>query len=188
MDNTFGGIEKRLHDEGFEVKHLHRDTRHDWGDDSGYIVSISEKNDKIYLHVLQVNYNIGVDSHILDESDKRFENGCTIEDHADFIICDSMEDAQNKVNEFVAILDKCVEEELRDWGLIEEVLESDGGYDDFPSEALLDELRKLPESYHNFIDISLFAYSEYEQDKEALLNLTNSEYKQNFTDEDPREY
>ena len=39
-DNVYGAIERQLRDENFNVKHLMRDFRGDWGDDGGYLVTV----------------------------------------------------------------------------------------------------------------------------------------------------
>jgi hypothetical protein len=37
-DNVYGAIERQLRDNNFEVLHLMRDSRGDWGDDGGYLI------------------------------------------------------------------------------------------------------------------------------------------------------
>lgn len=179
-DNVYGAIERQLRDENFNVKHLMRDHRGDWGDDGGYIVSVSEKNDKIYLHIISVNYNVSTSSNVLDEFDQRILDGKDKEaDIQDYIICESIDGAQIKINEFVARLEKVVQ-----------LIEQD---DYFFAHGYVDDNEDVPEGfenldnyYLNMLAVCWFPFSEYAQDKATLLSLTNTQYVPDY--EDPEEY
>ena len=181
-DNVYGAIERQLRDENFNVKHLMRDFRGDWGDDGGYLVSISEKNGKVYLHIIAVNYNVSIDSNVLDENYHSILDGSQKEtDIQDYIICESIEDAQTKVNEFVDRLKQVV-------ALIEE----DDNYF-FESGYINDEeevppgFEGLEKYYLNMLASCWFSFSEYTQkDEPILLSLTKTEYVPDYTD--PEEY
>jgi len=180
-DNVYGAIERQLRDEGFDVKHLMRDFRGDWGDDGGYIVSVSSKNAKFYLHIISVNYNVSIDSNVLDELDRRILDGSEIEtDIQDYIICQSIEDAQHKINEFVDNLKKVVELVENDNYFFESGYISD-------EEATPEGFEKYEKFYLNMLALCWFSFSEYtKQDEYNLLNLTKTEYVADYTD--PEEY
>jgi hypothetical protein len=160
-DNVYGAIERRLRDEQFKVLHLHRDTRGDWGDDGGYIVSISSKNDKYYVHILEVNYNYDVSTHILDESDER-DSDTT---HTNYIACHSLEMAQAIVDGFVTNLDKCIAAGVGQ------------------GECITNEIvNHLCFGFRKMLDVMIFPYSKYPQDREQLLKLTKIPYIPDYTD------
>ena len=178
-DNVYGAIERQLRDENFDVKHLMRDSGGDWADDGGYLISISEKNDKIYLHIIRVNYNGYIDSNVLDENDHRITNGSRKEsDIQDYIKCTSIEDAQTKLNKFVDLLDITLTDDVS-WYF-------ENGYIDHDDDK--------PEGFETFDNYYLemlcacwFPFSEYHEiDAPILRNLTNIEYVADYTD--PTEY
>lgn len=175
-DNVYGAIERRLRDENFNVKHLYRDFREDWGDDGGYLIAVSKKNGKYYLHILDVNYNVKVWCHILDESDHRLIDGSANKmEHVDYIVCESLEEVQKEIVKFIDLLDFTI------------------GFDEhfstyhYEIEDLPKELRGLGKYYLNMLEYCAFSYSEYrDKDRAAILNLLNTEYKPDYSD--PGEY
>ena len=182
-DNVHGAIERRLRDEGFQVKHLYRDAREDWGDDGGYLISVSVKNDQYYLHILEVNYNCTVGIHVLEESDKRLKDGsCNILEHKDYIICDSTQEVQKELERLVKYLDLAIQ--LEEQG---SYFFCSGYFDEENDESLPEELRKLQMYYKKIIGVCTFSYSEFRHvDKPAILNLLNTKYVPNYLD--PEEY
>lgn len=179
IDNTYKAIEIRLRDEKFKVHHLYRDFRGDWGDDGGYIVAICEKKGIIYLHILAVNYNADVSCHILEKDDERVGN-LGEREFLDYFICESVEDAQRKINEFITHLEVVVEE-----------VANDRYY--FGNGILYPEDEPVPEYFKDFsfqylsmLAIVHFSYSEYTSiDKPNLLNLTKTPYVPNYESDDP---
>jgi hypothetical protein len=180
-DNVYGAIERQLRDENFKVKHLMRDSRGDWADDGGWLISISEKNDKIYLHVIGVNYNSSVGVNVLDEMDYRIvEDGQDENKIADYIICESIADAQEKLNAFVVLVERAYE-----------MIENDESY--FFENGYFERAEDVPygfvglDSYYlSMISHCWFSMSEYTNDADKLRNLTNIEYVPDYTD--PEEY
>lgn len=165
---TYGPMEQLLN-EKFEVLHLFRDTRHDWGDDGGYLVSISKKEDLYYLHILQINYNGDLNYDVLDEED--WEN---VEDkeHAfkDYFTFGTIEEAQGKIIELCKDLDRILEE------YEDHYLWDDDSFDQF-------EWKTWTKLEKQCLAAMAFPYSEYSRDKIVLTNLINYEYKYNETDE-----
>jgi len=181
-DNVYGAIERQLRDENFKVKHLMRDDRGDWGDDSGYLISVSEKNDKVYLHIIGVNYNLSIDSNVLDETYKAIVDGSQKpSDIKDYIICDSIEDAQVKINTFVDLLHKIT------WQI-----DYDESY--FFSNGYINDDEQRPKGFEGFDNYYLsmlskcwYSFSEcWAKDDDILHNLTTTEYVPDYTD--PEEY
>ncbi len=93
---THLAIENLINDEGFEILHLYRDHGHDDCDDAGWIVSISKKNDKYYLHILMTSYNYELKTIVLDEESLAL---CGEGAFGDFFAYDSVEKCQAKLNE-----------------------------------------------------------------------------------------
>ena len=54
----YGSLEAYIKLMGFDIKHLIRDAREDWGDDGGYIVCVSKKGRLWYTHFIYVSYNL----------------------------------------------------------------------------------------------------------------------------------
>lgn len=181
--NDYRNTKLLLEKEEFKVLHLFEDTRGDWGDDGGFMVVIAEKNEKIYLHILGINYNSPVKSHNLDE-----EAVLTIGGFPDFIICETVEDAQGIVNKFVSILDYFLT--LKD-------------EDDFYGESAEEFMDELNDDTHNaaseiafissrinsdtpmetlseFLYVCFFPYSEFADngDRNGLLTLTETNFEQ----------
>ena len=71
IDNTYSPYELNLILNGFSVKHVHRDFRGDWGDDGGHIVVVASKNEKWYVFVSFISYNVSVCG--LEKSYKEFD-------------------------------------------------------------------------------------------------------------------
>lgn len=94
-DVTYGAVEAMLFKRGFSVKKLVRDRRGDWGDDGGYIVSISERKGVWYVHLIEINYNFTLESIVFDQADfnnyvrKYGANSCT----PDFVTFSSFKEA-----------------------------------------------------------------------------------------------
>jgi hypothetical protein len=175
-DKTYGAIERQLQDNNFEVLHLMRDTRGDWGDDGGYIVSMSKKNDIVYLHIIQVNYNLTIHENILDE--EQWEESTHPDSYPDFFAFSSVEDAQLKLNEFVKYLNKAVwlEEEMQNYYFKAGYIEKDW--------EIPDGFQHLDNQYLSMIAICVNAYGDYmTQDQEKLLNLSKTPYVPDFSDD-----
>jgi len=178
-DNVYGAIERQLRDEKFKVKHLMRDERGDWGDDGGYIISISEKNDKTYLHIIHVNYNVKIDVNVLDETYPHLKEGEKLEDVADFIICHSIEDAQNTLNKLVD-----------DLKVVIDLVENKDNY--YFNNGWIDETEEKPQyfngyakCYLNMLASCYFSFSEYiEWDEPKLRTLTKTPYIADYNDPD----
>ena len=166
MDCDYGNVEKVLNDR-FKVHHLFRDTRHDSGDDSGYIVAISEKHEQFYLHIIPICVEGNIENLCLDEIEL-IQNG----GFADYVLCDSIEDAQLKLNLIIQKLDT--------------YLESEGDFAQYADEIqdFFGETMSLTDAEH--LAAIMFPYSEYSQDKIALLNLSNTTYTPNFDNTDNR--
>lgn len=171
QDRKFGAVEHLLNKK-FEVLHLHRDTRHDWGDDGGYIVAICKKDHLFYLHVIEVNYNVELRGLVLDEDD--WEK-CKDQEGAfkDFLTFNTIEDAQEKIISICDDLDYIIKED-------EDVcLWDKDAFDKYEKE--------YTEYEKDCLRAMMSPYREYSQDKTILHNLIKTTYKPNFTDEDNRE-
>jgi len=169
---TFGPVEHLLNKK-FEVLHLHRDTRHDWGDDGGYLVSISKKDNLFYLHIVQINYNGNLEGMVLDEDD--WEK-CKNQEEAfkDYFRFSTLEETQEKLIALCDDLDYIIETDEDDG----QCLWDDDCFDQFD--------RTWTAYEKDCLRAMSFAYGEYKQDKVILHNLTKTKYKPNFTDEDDR--
>lgn len=168
----YGAVEKLLNSR-FEVLHLHRDTRHDWGDDGGYIVAICKKKDLFYLHVIDINYNLALEGLILDEDDwDKYKN--EKDAFRDYMIFKTKEEVQEKLISICNELDSILAEEKFSSCL----------WDDIDSDKYKKEYTDYDKSC---LRVMIFAYSEYEQDKIILNNLSKTKYKPNFSDKDERE-
>lgn len=149
----------------FIVHHLFRDTRHDDGDDAGYIVAICEANDIFYLHIIEVCQYNQLDNTCLSKAELEERGG-----FPDYIICDSVEDAQLKLNKLLDLLDKFHKED------------GDSSRD---SEAFLRHLKDISDDEAEWLSVLSFPYSEFPQDRIALLKLSKTEYVPDF---DNREF
>lgn len=178
IDCRYGNVEKILNKK-FKVHHLYRDFRHDDGDDAGYLVAICEKDGKFYLHIILICQYSNALCLMLEQKDmdkwfKKYPEDTTGL-HAcmpDFIECTSIEDAQNRLNDIMALIDQVLEKEgyyFRDWDEFHEFFKG-----------------KISRETATFLASMLFSYSEYKQDKAALLDLKNRPYTPNFSNKDPR--
>ena len=75
LEVTYGSVEAKLNQQGFDIKWLIRDVRHDWGDDGGFLISSSKKDNKFYLHVINVNYNEDIKGLLLEPHDRLLGEG-----------------------------------------------------------------------------------------------------------------
>lgn len=179
-DNVYGAIERRLRDENFEVLHLHRDSRGDWGDDGGYIISISKKREMIYLHILQVNYNVNVSIHILEPTDQQrfIKNNCKI--YNDYLLFHSVEDAQKEIDIFLNYLDQAILLEEK------EIYYFTSGYVDKNWE-IPEGFQDLSYQYLSMLSTCYSAYGDYsDKERKALSNLSKTQYTPDYSD--PKQY
>ena len=160
MNCDYGNVEKVLNDE-FKVHHLFRDTRGDSGDDGGYIVAISEKSEKFYLHIIPICQFCEIEFLNIDETWSADNTG-----FPDFIECNSIKDAQQKLNGIIKNLDHYLTEN-NDYSR-----DADEIYDFFEG--------NISKTEAEYLATIMFPYSEYEQDKETLLNLSKTSYVPNF--------
>ena len=162
---------------GFKVLHLHRDSKRDYGDETGYIISISEKNDKVYLHILEVCCYNDLKHYCLEESDILNESFVP-----DYKIFDTVEDVQ-------AYLDKLVIFMANGFEQFDYFLEDNSLYN--ISKLNEDKHKETVEDYKDIglidIDMLRFAFTmrlpfeEYmENEKEAINNLSKIPYKPNY--------
>lgn len=169
-DNVYSNVEKLLLLKGFEVRTIMRDLRGDSGDDGGYLISISKKEDLYYLHILAINYNNSLHTHCLDEDDWKEEKSNDLDNSnrafKDFLIFQTLDDIQDYLNEFVSDMDRILEDDEDSYETFwypEEVKEK---YPEFTRQRI------------GFLAACLFAYSEFgtlhdgeSGDRKRILNL-----------------
>lgn len=103
--NNYINTERHLKDKGFKILYLIRDTRGDWGDDGGYIISVSKKDEDIYLHVLEINHNHEVSMHVLSDDDVFPNPEIHYDENADYFICGNLEYAKSLVQKLLSDID-----------------------------------------------------------------------------------
>ena len=177
LQSTYGACEASLKSSGFKVLHFIRDERGDWGDDGGYIVAISQKADKSYLHILEVNHNINVSEHILDEqASKKYVDDAFNKDRFDDFVVLPMQKIQAYLYRLTSYLNylsaiKIDDEDIVGWDA-NEVLEED---------PLLKDLLK---DFDFSLKTLLFMLPAYIEDKATnmmnLFNLQNNIYVPNY--------
>lgn len=106
---TYGSTEFMLKLKGFNVKHLIRDYRGDWGDwgdDGGWIIAISSKNNKWYAHIIEINYNYELSDVVFDNDIVHIDN--------DFIMFDTYNESIEYIKTFTNKLSNDMLSTLRD--------------------------------------------------------------------------
>lgn len=105
ISSTYDNLEKYLYYKEFNVLSLFKDSGNNDGDDGGYIISISKKDEKFYLHILEANYNGKLKYYNLDNNE--VEEKC-------FYIFSESKQLEIFLNKFVDDLEYCVNEEKKD--------------------------------------------------------------------------
>lgn len=74
LDATHAAVEALLMVNGFDIQYSLRDSAEDWGDDGGFVITLSKKDSKFYVHILEVNYNFTLDSVSLEDTSEVFKS------------------------------------------------------------------------------------------------------------------
>lgn len=172
-------------DKNFKIHRTVCDMHRNQWDEMGYRIFISEdKKGIIYLHILGITYNRDLYSCILDEEEyqKHFEND--FDTTRDFIICDSIEDAQKKLVAFCDDMDKLYEydEDMYLWDLWEEYIsykEVKDNIDELLGHVMTKDMCEMYSSLS-------FAYSqEPEIERRTMVNILDSKNtKLDYEEED----
>lgn len=110
MESTFKGLEMNLHWNGFNLKNIIK--AGDEGDDGGFFISLSERNDKLFLHIFYVSAYSDLSCVVVSE--EQF-NGSGF---PDFVCFDTIEEVDEYLAKFIKNLDELVKEYVRqdiDW-------------------------------------------------------------------------
>lgn len=147
---------------GFELINVVRDSRGDWGDDGGYLISLSKKNDFYYLHIFAINYNGEVKTHWIEDDSFPNDDG----GFKDFIKSDNLEVIDKYIHRFI----KCLNENI-------EIISEEGLYD---IDDIKTHCKDIPDDILPYIGLMESSYSEYKKiDEKRILNITKvdmSEY------------
>jgi hypothetical protein len=103
---TYANILNYWYSKGFEPINYMFDSRGDDGDDGGYAVLFSQKNNKFYLHILWINYNGELQSLNMTEED------CKTGDSRipDFFSSPELSELEQELKNFTDLLFKVIEE------------------------------------------------------------------------------
>lgn len=162
-DNVFGAVERLLKAKGFTVKNLIRDIKEDWGDDGGFIVSISTKKNDIYLHILSINYNSDTSIHVL-EYDEGWKTGILNDSSPDYIICKDVKEVYDLLKQLSMIVKNFRED-----------------YDDEDAELA----RIAANSPFNIDMLSALykgGFDDYEKNSQLIARLLTTPYYAQFSD------
>jgi hypothetical protein len=186
IDCRYGNVEKLLN-KRFKVHHLYRDFRHDDGDDAGYLVAIcQDKKDtcKFYLHIILICQYTNALNLMLNQADmdawfaKHPEDKDSARRDAcmpDFIECDSIEDAQKRLNGILKLIDNVIESDNGDW------FRDWGEFHSFYKGLITRETA-------TFLSTMFFPYSEYPEDRMQLSKLSTIPYVRSYDNKDIREW
>lgn len=168
--------------QNFKVHRSLADLRHDEGDDSGFHVAISEdKEGTIFLQIVMISYNGSIYDICLCEEDyqslidsKRYNNVLR-----DFIVCDSIEDAQSRLSSICDDMKKFYEydEDMYFWDLWDEY-SVDNGFKEIIDKVLGHDMSEEMCGFYCSLSTSYFEYLE-EEDK-ALRDILNPKYEKYY--------
>lgn len=176
LSATYGAAEAMLKVFGFNVISLVRDIRGNPCD--GYIVSLSEKGKKIYLHFLEITQEMKVGQYVIEGS----RNAIGEDKFKDYEIFDSISEARNYLEVFIDCLDTFVlltDEDGNDV-LRTSLEELKNHYPEIMNEV--DEIvAKIGEERFNSIVFMSFPFYEFRRrNTERLYLLGKIEYTPNF--------
>lgn len=181
LQTSYGSAEMLLKAEGFDIHHLMRDPRGDWGDDGGFIVSVSKKDDMWYLHILDINYNNELSTHVLDESHDTSRYRHWIEDYIKF---STKAELATTLTSIIALLNKyryCYLEfdDDAEYGFKANYAEDENGAD---SEDLVSEINdNVNTLFRSFLVKMHRPFSEYENlTMRLLVSLLDTPYTPNY--------
>jgi len=161
LSATYENLEMYLNLKDFDILSLFKDSRRDDGDDGGYIISVSKKNEKFYVHILEANYNGNLEYYIFDEED--LEKSKTT--RKDFYVFNTSKEVEEFINKFVEDLDYCVNEEKENdefYGEQEEAFQKLSKRENF----------NWNDNYCEHLRVCFFPYSEY-NDMDDIKQLYN---------------
>lgn len=165
--------------ENFNLIHYTFDHRGDDGDDGGYMITISEKENVYYLHVLYINYEY--DYHIIDDSEtvtnRKYGKWEDIETYLKF---DSVDAAYNYLIKLIYRFDSMILTVVNNrFGYevyeYEEIMEYD---DDYCDEWFMGKF--FSEIEDKMLQTISFPYSEFrDKDLESIINIRNYTFDEN---------
>ena len=159
--------EMYLRARGFNILHLHKDFKGSYDDEEGYLISISEKDKKIYLHVLSVCMYAEMNTYCLEESDKG---------NPDYKIFDSVEEAQSYLDSLVSFMQEVIRTYKFPFSDDNDNENFIFSKNDKYFQDTYGDLGCLDRNMYYFGTIMRLPFTEYESEAESIKALSSKEY------------